>query len=56
MEARLSVRTAEERVQAIAGRADALERGARREREERALRRRAPRPAARCRPASPTPS
>ncbi|WP_018655284.1 chromosome segregation protein SMC [Actinomadura flavalba] len=36
MEARLSVRTAEERVQAIAGRADALERGARREREERA--------------------
>ncbi|WP_030164356.1 chromosome segregation protein SMC [Spirillospora albida] len=36
MEARLSVRTAEERVQAIAGRADALEHGARREREERA--------------------
>ncbi|TDD72535.1 chromosome segregation protein SMC [Actinomadura rubrisoli] len=36
MEARLSVRTAEERVQAIAGRADALERGAHREREERA--------------------
>ncbi|MFE9100493.1 chromosome segregation protein SMC [Actinomadura geliboluensis] len=36
MEARLSVRTAEERVQAITGRADALERGARREREERA--------------------
>ncbi|NDU77848.1 chromosome segregation protein SMC [Actinomadura sp. DSM 109109] len=36
MEARLAVRTAEERVQAIAGRADALERGARREREERA--------------------
>ncbi|WUH96912.1 chromosome segregation protein SMC [Spirillospora sp. NBC_00431] len=36
MEARLTVRTAEERVQAIAGRADALERGARREREERA--------------------
>lgn len=36
MEARLSVRTAEERVQAISGRADALERGARREREERA--------------------
>ncbi|MDL4771656.1 chromosome segregation protein SMC [Actinomadura xylanilytica] len=37
MESRLSVRTAEERVQAITGRADALERGARREREERAL-------------------
>jgi chromosome segregation protein len=36
MEARLSVRTAEERVKAIAGRADALERGAHREREERA--------------------
>ncbi|REE99082.1 chromosome segregation protein SMC [Thermomonospora umbrina] len=36
MEARLTVRTAEERVQAIAGRADALEHGARREREERA--------------------
>jgi chromosome segregation protein len=36
MEARLAVRTAEERVQAIAGRADALERGAHREREERA--------------------
>ncbi|WP_344598195.1 chromosome segregation protein SMC [Actinomadura vinacea] len=36
MEARLTVRTAEERVQAIAGRADSLERGARREREERA--------------------
>ncbi|MFG2086528.1 MULTISPECIES: chromosome segregation protein SMC [unclassified Spirillospora] len=36
MESRLTVRTAEERVQAIAGRADALERGARREREERA--------------------
>ncbi|MFB4310894.1 chromosome segregation protein SMC [Actinomadura sp. GTD37] len=36
MEARLSVRTAEERVQAITGRADTLERGARREREERA--------------------
>jgi chromosome segregation protein len=36
MEARLSVRTAEERVKAIAGRADALERGARKEREERA--------------------
>ncbi|MFB4316791.1 chromosome segregation protein SMC [Actinomadura sp. 21ATH] len=36
MEARLTVRTAEERVQAISGRADALERGARREREERA--------------------
>ncbi|WP_019634824.1 chromosome segregation protein SMC [Actinomadura atramentaria] len=36
MEARLAVRTAEERVRAIAGRADALERGARREREERA--------------------
>ncbi|MGI8335487.1 chromosome segregation protein SMC [Actinomadura scrupuli] len=36
MEARLSVRTAEERVKAIAGRADALERGARREREQRA--------------------
>ncbi|GAA2092714.1 chromosome segregation protein SMC [Actinomadura alba] len=36
MEARLSVRTAEERVKAITGRADALERGARREREERA--------------------
>ncbi|WP_067482389.1 chromosome segregation protein SMC [Actinomadura hibisca] len=36
MEARLTVRTSEERVQAIAGRADALERGARREREERA--------------------
>lgn len=36
MEARLTVRTAEERVQAIAGRADALERSARREREERA--------------------
>ncbi|MUN41982.1 chromosome segregation protein SMC [Actinomadura litoris] len=36
MEARLTVRTAEERVQAIAGRADALERGAHREREERA--------------------
>ncbi|MGW2314564.1 AAA family ATPase, partial [Actinomadura luteofluorescens] len=36
MESRLAVRTAEERVQAIAGRADALERGARREREERA--------------------
>ncbi|MDL4818834.1 chromosome segregation protein SMC [Actinomadura opuntiae] len=35
MEARLAVRTAEERVQAITGRADALERGARREREER---------------------
>jgi chromosome segregation protein len=36
MESRLAVRTAEERVQAITGRADALERGARREREERA--------------------
>ncbi|MBA8949338.1 chromosome segregation protein [Actinomadura namibiensis] len=36
MEQRLSVRTAEERVQAIAGRADALVRGAQREREERA--------------------
>ncbi|MFF5259244.1 chromosome segregation protein SMC [Actinomadura viridis] len=36
MEARLAVRTAEERVQAIAGRAESLERGARREREERA--------------------
>ncbi len=36
MEARLTVRTAEERVQAIAGRADALERGAQRERAERA--------------------
>ncbi|MEU5878100.1 chromosome segregation protein SMC [Spirillospora sp. NPDC047279] len=36
MESRLAVRTAEERVQAISGRADALERGARREREERA--------------------
>ncbi|TMQ91796.1 chromosome segregation protein SMC [Actinomadura soli] len=36
MEARLTVRTAEERVQAITGRADTLERGARREREERA--------------------
>jgi chromosome segregation protein len=36
MEARLSVRTAEERVKAITGRADALERGARKEREERA--------------------
>ncbi|MFC5186119.1 chromosome segregation protein SMC [Actinomadura harenae] len=36
MEARLTVRTAEERVQAISGRADALEHGARREREERA--------------------
>ncbi|MBO2455314.1 chromosome segregation protein SMC [Actinomadura barringtoniae] len=36
MESRLTVRTAEERVQAISGRADALERGARREREERA--------------------
>jgi chromosome segregation protein len=35
-EARLSVRTVEERVTAITGRADALERGARREREERA--------------------
>ncbi|WP_433326750.1 chromosome segregation protein SMC [Spirillospora sp. CA-294931] len=35
MESRLTVRTSEERVQAIAGRADALERGARREREER---------------------
>ncbi|MCP2339732.1 chromosome segregation protein SMC [Actinomadura rupiterrae] len=37
MESRLTVRTAEERVQAISGRADSLERGARREREERAL-------------------
>ncbi|WP_289008308.1 chromosome segregation protein SMC [uncultured Thermomonospora sp.] len=36
MEARLAVRTAEERVRAIAGRAEALERGARRERQERA--------------------
>ncbi|MEU8797079.1 chromosome segregation protein SMC [Spirillospora sp. NPDC048819] len=36
MESRLTVRTAEERVQAISGRADALERGAQREREERA--------------------
>jgi chromosome segregation protein len=36
MEARLAVRTAEERVSAIAGRADALERGAERERAERA--------------------
>jgi chromosome segregation protein len=36
MESRLSVRTAEERVQAISGRADVLERAARREREERA--------------------
>ncbi|HXA63193.1 MAG TPA: chromosome segregation protein SMC [Streptosporangiaceae bacterium] len=36
MESRLTVRTAEERVKAIAGRADALERGARHEREERA--------------------
>jgi chromosome segregation protein len=36
MEARLSVRTAEERVTAIAGRADGLERAAHREREERA--------------------
>ncbi|HEY7483765.1 MAG TPA: chromosome segregation protein SMC [Streptosporangiaceae bacterium] len=36
MEARLAVRTAEERVTAIAGRADALERGAQRERAERA--------------------
>jgi chromosome segregation protein len=36
MEARLAVRTAEERVTAIAGRADALERGAQRERTERA--------------------
>jgi chromosome segregation protein len=36
MEARLSVRTAEERVKAISGRADALERSAHREREERA--------------------
>ncbi|HZB29249.1 MAG TPA: chromosome segregation protein SMC [Streptosporangiaceae bacterium] len=36
MEARLSVRTAEERVTAIAGRADALERGAQHERAERA--------------------
>jgi chromosome segregation protein len=36
MEARLTVRTAEERVTAIAGRAEALERGARRERDERA--------------------
>jgi chromosome segregation protein len=36
MEARLTVRTAEERVTAIAGRADALERGAQRERAERA--------------------
>jgi chromosome segregation protein len=35
MEARLAVRTAEERVNAIAGRADALERGAQRERAER---------------------
>ncbi|MCW2897994.1 MAG: chromosome segregation protein [Streptosporangiaceae bacterium] len=35
METRLSVRTAEERVKAIAGRADALERGASKEREER---------------------
>ncbi len=36
MEARLNVRTAEERVSALAGRADALERAAAREREERA--------------------
>ncbi|MEV0408562.1 chromosome segregation protein SMC [Actinoallomurus sp. NPDC050550] len=36
MEARLNVRTAEERVAAIAGRADQLERAAAREREERA--------------------
>ncbi|RAY12555.1 chromosome segregation protein SMC [Actinomadura craniellae] len=36
LEARLAVRTAEERVRAIAGRAEALERGAQREREERA--------------------
>jgi chromosome segregation protein len=36
MEARLSVRTAEERVAAIAGRADSLERSAARERDERA--------------------
>ncbi|MCW2878787.1 MAG: chromosome segregation protein [Sphaerisporangium sp.] len=36
MEARLSVRTAEERVKGIAGRADQLTRAARREREERA--------------------
>ncbi|MEV6981019.1 chromosome segregation protein SMC [Sphaerisporangium sp. NPDC051017] len=36
MEARLSVRTAEERVKGIAGRADQLMRAARREREERA--------------------
>ncbi|MFC6878919.1 chromosome segregation protein SMC [Actinomadura yumaensis] len=35
MESRLTVRTAEERVQAIEGRADGLERAARREREER---------------------
>jgi chromosome segregation protein len=36
VEARLAVRTSEEQVKAIAGRADALERGARREREQRA--------------------
>ncbi|GAA0361677.1 chromosome segregation protein SMC [Actinoallomurus spadix] len=36
MEARLNVRTAEERVSAIAGRADALEQAAERERQERA--------------------
>ncbi|RZS86999.1 condensin subunit Smc [Motilibacter rhizosphaerae] len=35
MEARLAVRTAEERARALAGRADALERGARQEREAR---------------------
>ncbi|MBP2703266.1 AAA family ATPase [Microbispora sp. RL4-1S] len=37
MEARLTVRTAEERVRGIAGRADGLLRAARREREDRAL-------------------
>ncbi|MYX76862.1 hypothetical protein, partial [Streptomyces sp. SID3915] len=36
MEARLQVRTHEERVKALAGRADALDRGARAEREARA--------------------
>nr|WP_196791818.1 chromosome segregation protein SMC [Motilibacter deserti] len=36
MEARLAVRTAEERVKALSGRADALERGARQERQARA--------------------
>ncbi len=50
MEARLSVRTHEERVRGLAGRADALDRGARAEREERARaaarRRRAEREAA----------